>query len=144
MGMKEREKERERGKEILNKGSEISFLSGWRAIVALLLWRATVAFRTNEEYEKELLDLIFSVWLSTSGEESQIATLLEMLYNLKKEQTKLEGGKRKEKGKGIDEERQNKIFPSYMFWEYGGKEKEKKICKRKIERIIYVNLLLCP
>jgi hypothetical protein len=139
MGMKsrerERERERERGKEILNKGSEISFLSGWKA---------TVVFRTNEEYEKELLDLIFSVWLSTSGEESQIATLLEMLCNLKKEQKKLEGGKRKEKGKGIDEERENKIFPSYMFWEYGGKEKEKKICKRKIERIIYVNLLLCP
>ena len=97
-----------------------------------MLWRATVAFRTNEEYEKELLDLIFSVWLSTSGEESQIATLLEMLCNLKKEQKKLEGGKRKEKGKGIDEERENKI--SYMFWEYGGKEKEKKICKRKENR----------
>jgi hypothetical protein len=48
---------RERRNEILNKGSEIVFLSGWRDTIALLLWRVIVSFRTNEKCEKERLDL---------------------------------------------------------------------------------------
>ena len=50
-------RERERGNEILNKGSDISFLSGGIATIALLLWKDTIVFRTNKKCEKERLDL---------------------------------------------------------------------------------------